>query len=224
VSRPSVLRAARVQLVVMAKSPVPGRCKTRLCPPLTPQDAAEVAEAALADTLAAVADADACRRVLVLDGAVGDWLPSGFDVIPQRGCGLGERLAAALDDVGAPSVLIGMDTPQVTAALLDETMDQLMRPGVDAVLGQAFDGGWWGIGLRRGRTGLFAGVPMSTPTTGAMQRRRMHQLGLRTVALPKLRDVDVIEDAMAVAASAPSSRFARALDLALQASRCGVVG
>jgi rSAM/selenodomain-associated transferase 1 len=212
-----------VQIVVMAKSPVPGRSKTRLCPPLTPRDAAEVAEAALADTLGAVADTKARRRVLALDGAVGDWLPPGFDVITQRGDGLGERLAAALDDVGAPSVLIGMDTPQVTPALLDETMDELMRPGVDAVLGLALDGGWWGIGLRRPRTGLFAGVPMSTPLTGARQRRRMHRLGLRTVALPTLRDVDVIEDAVAVAAAVPSSRFARALDLALQASRCGIV-
>jgi uncharacterized protein len=223
VSRRRDAAGASVQIVVLAKSPIAGRCKTRLCPPLLPNDAAEVAEAALADTLDSVARTRASRRVLALDGAVGEWLPPGFDVVPQRGSGLGERLASAFDDVGGPSVLIGMDTPQVTPELLDRTMNELVRPGVDAVLGLAMDGGWWGIGLRRPHAGVFAGVPMSTAVTGERQLRRLRRLGFRTLALPRLRDVDVIEDALAVARMVPSSRFSRALDLALAGSRCGVV-
>ncbi|MEO5678521.1 MAG: glycosyltransferase, partial [Acidimicrobiales bacterium] len=73
--------------LVLAKEPVAGRVKTRLCPPLTPAEAAAVAEAALADTLAAVARCGADRLVVALDGAPGPWLPAGFEVIPQRGGG-----------------------------------------------------------------------------------------------------------------------------------------
>src|SRR5262249_58778102 len=100
-------------LVVLAKSPVAGRSKTRCCPPCTYEQAAALAEAALADTLAAVAKTPADRRLLVLDGAPGPWLPRAFNVLPQRGAGLDERLAAAFDDVGGPAVLIGMDPPPV---------------------------------------------------------------------------------------------------------------
>ena len=90
-------------LIVIAKEPVPGRAKTRLCPPCTPDEAAALAEAALRDTFTAVAAAPAPRRVVVLDGRPGPWLPEGFEVIPQRAGGLAERLAGAFDDVGAPA-------------------------------------------------------------------------------------------------------------------------
>jgi rSAM/selenodomain-associated transferase 1 len=198
------------QLLVIAKAPVAGRVKTRLCPPCTPAEAAALASAALADTLAAAALAErAARRVLVLDGLAGDWLPPGFDVIPQRGDGLAERLAAAFADAGEPALLIGMDTPQVTPALLDAGMAAL--DGAGAVLGMAPDGGYWAIGLRRPDAAVFRGVPMSAPITAAVQAARLAALGLRTASLPPLRDVDTIADAHAVAAAAPGSRFAAAL-------------
>src|SRR4029453_10639579 len=85
-------------LIVIAKAPVPGRVKTRLCPPCTPAQAAALAEASLRDTLAAAARCGASRRVVALDGAPGSWLPDGFEVIPQRGSGLAERLSAAFAD------------------------------------------------------------------------------------------------------------------------------
>ena len=111
------------QILVLAKEPVPGRVKTRLTPPFTPREAAALAEAALADTLAAVRRTRVIRRVLALAGEPGPWLPEGFDVIPQRGAGLDERIAAAMWDaytaLPVPIVLIGMDTPQVTAGLLE---------------------------------------------------------------------------------------------------------
>jgi rSAM/selenodomain-associated transferase 1 len=200
-----------VKLLVIAKAPEPGRSKTRLCPPCSPEEAAALAEAALADTLCTVAATPVDERVLVLEGAPGDWLPAGFRVVPQRGDGLDERLAAAFDDAGGPALLIGMDTPQVTPAHLADALARLARPGTQAVLGEAIDGGWWAIGLRTPEPRAFLGVPMSTASTCDAQRTRLSDLGLRVDELPHLRDVDVIADAHAVAAAAPGSRFAAAL-------------
>jgi rSAM/selenodomain-associated transferase 1 len=200
-----------VALVVLAKAPVPGRVKTRCCPPCTPEDAAALAEAALADTLAVVQAAPARRRVLVLDGDPGPWLPRGIDVVPQRGGGLDERLAAAFEDVEGPALLVGMDTPQVTVELLGEAAALLVADGTDAVLGPAADGGFWAVGLRRPDPRLFLGVPMSRPDTGARQRARLRAHGRRVGLLPVLVDVDDITTAGVVAALIPESRFASAL-------------
>jgi rSAM/selenodomain-associated transferase 1 len=198
-------------LLVIAKAPVAGRVKTRLCPPCSPDEAAALAAAALADTLAAATQAvRPSRRVLVLDGDPGDWVPEGFDVLAQRGDGLAERLGAAFADVGGPGLLIGMDTPQVTAALLDAGIAAL--DGADAVLGLARDGGYWAIGLRRPDAAVFRDVPMSAADTGAVQRARLAALRLRTASLPRLRDVDTIADAHAVAALARGGHFARTLE------------
>jgi rSAM/selenodomain-associated transferase 1 len=196
-------------LAVIAKAPAAGRTKTRLCPPCTPQQAAELAAAALADTLRAVAATPAARHVVVLDGAPGNWLPSRVGVIPQRGEGLADRLAAAFTDLGGPTLVIGMDTPQVTPRLLAAALSALARS--DAVLGPAPDGGYWAIGLHEPDPAVFAGVPMSHPRTGAEQRARLRTLGLAMRRLPVLRDVDAIDDARAVAALAPHTRFARCL-------------
>jgi rSAM/selenodomain-associated transferase 1 len=194
-------------LIVIAKAPVAGRVKTRLCPPCTPAQAAALAGAALRDTLAAASRCSAARRVVALDGMLR--LPAGFEVMPQRGAGLAERLAAAFADVGGPAFLIGMDTPQVTPRLLDAGLAACVRG--DAVLGGALDGGYWGIGLRRPDPAVFRGVPMSAPDTGAVQRARLAELGLATAILPPLRDVDTIADARAVARAAPETEFAAAL-------------
>lgn len=200
-----------MHVLVMAKQPLPGRVKTRLCPPLDPAGAAEVAAAALADTLEAVAACGADRRVLALDGRPGPWLPPGFEVVAQRGGGLDERLEAAWADAGGPGLQLGMDTPQVDAALLDAALDALAAGGGRrAVLGPATDGGWWAVGLPRACPGAFAGVPMSTPATGAAQAGRLRQLGLDVAALPELRDIDTADDLEAVAAAAPGTRTAAA--------------
>jgi uncharacterized protein len=199
-----------LHVLVLAKEPVPGRVKTRLCPPCTAAQAAELAEAALADTLEAVARCGAGRRLLALDGRPGPWLPPGFEVFPQRGRGLGERLAAAWDRAAGPGLQIGMDTPQVTAGLLDDCLQGLAVRGVTAALGFAEDGGWWALGLRRPDPALFVGVPMSTSRTGSAQERRLRDRGHDPVRLPRLRDVDHFDDALAVADHAPGTRFAEA--------------
>jgi rSAM/selenodomain-associated transferase 1 len=203
-------------LIVLAKAPRAGRSKTRLCPPCTPEQAAALAAAALEDTLRAAAVAPAGRHVLVLDGDPAPWRRPGWTVLPQRGDGLDERLAAAFADVGGPAVLIGMDTPQVPPLLLTVALRRLAA--APAVLGPAPDGGFWAVGLRRPRPEAFLGVPMSTAETGAEQRRRLERLALPPAALPALRDVDDIADARAVAATCPGSVFAATLtDLGLDA-------
>lgn len=202
----------QVTLVVIAKDPVPGRVKTRLCPPCSPQQAADIARAALLDTLDAVGAARAGRRVLAFDGARPDWLPATFEVVAQRGNGLDERLAAVFDDADGPTLVLGMDTPQVTPALLDDTCVALRCPGVDAVVGPAEDGGYWSIGLARPDPAAVRGVPMSRSSTFDAQCRRLQQLGLHTVRAQSLRDVDDVADARAVASEVPGSRFAAAVE------------
>ncbi|MFE7235745.1 DUF2064 domain-containing protein [Streptomyces sp. NPDC057596] len=206
-------------LLVIAKEPVPGRVKTRLTPPYTPQEAAALAEAALADTLHTVLEAPARRRVLVLDGAPGPWLPPGFDVVPQEAGGLDERIAAAFGHCDrGPALLVGMDTPQLTTELLGG----IGREGHDAWFGPAADGGFWALGFAvpAHAAALVRGVPMSTDRTGAMQRCRLVEAGLSVSDLPKLRDVDTVADAAAVAACCPpGSRFAATVNSLAEAGR-----
>jgi glycosyltransferase A (GT-A) superfamily protein (DUF2064 family) len=198
-----------VTLAVIAKAPVAGRVKTRLTPPCTPEQAAALAEAALRDTLDAVRATPAGRRVVVLDGAPGPWLGEGFEVIAQRGAGLDERLAAAFDDIGGPAFLVGMDTPQVTPALLLAGLRALDE--APASLGLSTDGGYWGIGFAAPDAGALLGVPMSADETGAAQRARLIERGLAPAELPSLTDVDDIATARLVARRIPGSHFAAAL-------------
>lgn len=199
-------------LLVIAKEPVPGRVKTRLTPPFSPRQAAQLAEAALTDTLHAVLRAPARRHVLVLDGEPGPWLPPGFEVLPQVAGGLDERLAAAFAaHADGPALLVGMDTPQLTPELLAPAFDRSRPREHDAWFGPAADGGFWALGLASPDPELLRGVPMSTDRTGAVQRRRLTDAGLRVRDLPVLRDVDTASDAVAVAAHAPRSRFAARL-------------
>ncbi|MFD8079876.1 DUF2064 domain-containing protein [Streptomyces sp. NPDC059718] len=194
-------------MVVIAKEPLLGRVKTRLTPPYTPQEAARLAEAALADTLDVVLQVSARRRVLALDGRPGRWLPAGFDVVPQCAGGLDERLAAALGACEGPTLLIGMDTPQITPALLAPVLAGAWQE-VDAWFGPADNGGFWALGLAAPDPRLLRGVPMSASDTGAVHRARLVSAGLRVRDLPSLRDVDTADDAAQVAACTPHGRFA----------------
>ncbi|RZU75373.1 hypothetical protein EV384_3912 [Micromonospora kangleipakensis] len=210
-------------LLVMAKAPVAGTVKTRLCPPATPVGAARIAAAALRDTLDAVRATPGVIPVLALRGRLADAEEgaaltaalAGWTVLPQRGDGLGDRLAHAHADVaaawpGRPVLQIGMDTPQVTPARLGVAVRRLLT--VDAVLGRAVDGGWWALGLRDARhAAALREVPMSTAQTGRRTVAALADRGLRTAPLAVLRDVDEWPDALAVAAEVPESRFARAV-------------
>ncbi|WP_267242077.1 TIGR04282 family arsenosugar biosynthesis glycosyltransferase [Streptomyces sp. PR69] len=195
-------------MLVIAKAPVPGRVKTRLTAQFSAREAAWLAEAALADTLETVRATPAARRVLVLDGQPGDWLPGGFEVVPQCPGSLDVRLAHAFGQCEGPALLVGMDTPQITCELLTEGLRAAAR---GACFGPAADGGFWALGLARPAPELLLGVPMSTADTGAVQRERLVRAGLTVGELPVLRDVDTPHDAWLVAAEAPWTRFAAAL-------------
>ena len=203
------------QLLVITKAPVPGRSKTRLSPPCTPEQAARIAAAAVGDTLDAVRATAVDRRVVALDGEPDGLDLSGCTVVPQVDGDLGARLAAAFaaamdDDV--PTLLIGMDTPQVTPGLLTRCLQELVAAGPGtAVLGAAADGGWWALGLHSPSPArVLADVPMSRDDTGESTRAALVAAGLVVRGLPVLSDIDRFEDAVAVAARcAPGSRTAR---------------
>jgi glycosyltransferase A (GT-A) superfamily protein (DUF2064 family) len=207
-------------LVVIAKECLPGRVKTRLHPALSFEHAAELAAASLDDTLAAALALPASRRILAFDGVTPPRLAAEFEILPQVGGGLDERLAAIFDGLDEPTVLIGMDTPQVTCELLAPVFTD-WSDDTDAWLGLADDGGFWALALAAPRAGahrspsrrgdLIRGVPMSMDDTGARQLDRLQEAGLSVRHLPMLTDVDTIADAHSVAAAAPDGRFARTL-------------
>jgi glycosyltransferase A (GT-A) superfamily protein (DUF2064 family) len=208
-----------VTVLVVAKAPVPGRAKTRLAATVGNQLAADIAAAALLDTLDAVAAAPVAGRVVALTGEldaaanadeIAEHLES-FTVIAQRGDDFADRLANAHADAadGQPVLQIGMDTPQVTADLLAHCGHQLSEAG--AVLGLATDGGWWALGLRAPATAeCLRGVAMSQPDTGTLTLTALRRHGLDVEILDELADVDVVTDIAGVRdACAPTSRFAR---------------
>jgi glycosyltransferase A (GT-A) superfamily protein (DUF2064 family) len=206
------VNGASLQIIVVAKEPLPGKVKTRLQPPCTPRQAARIAEAALADTLTAAGNTPAARRILLLEG---DYpAPPGWEVTKQHGDGLAARLANGLAETARPglaSLLIGMDTPQITPALLNIVAGGLSDR--DAVLAPAEDGGWWALALREPCYGeALATVPMSRPDTGELTRKALAHQGLSVGLAPALRDVDTVGDLHAVAAlCADGSHFARIL-------------
>lgn len=199
---------ANTTILVIAKEPIPGKVKTRLSPQYTQNQAAEFAQAALLDTLHTVLRCPAKRRVLALDGNPGSWLPNGFDVIKQHGDGLDERIANAFDATDGPTLLLGMDTPQVTINHLTPALAPDAWNDCDAWFGPAFDGGFWALGLAKPSADLVIGVPMSRLDTGYIQRQRLVDAGLNVRDLLQLRDVDTADDARLVATMDPTSRFA----------------
>lgn len=182
-----------MRILVVAKEPRPGRVKTRLCPPLTAEQAASVAAACLADTFAAALASGADEVVAVLDGEPGWWCPPAVRVVPQATGSFAARLDDAWTHARGPAVQIGMDTPQVSAALLDEAMDAVASSPGGGVIGPATDGGWWLLGLRDRVPGAFHGVPMSAPDTAALQRRRLADLGVEVRDAPPLTDIDTFD-------------------------------
>jgi glycosyltransferase A (GT-A) superfamily protein (DUF2064 family) len=212
-------------LLVVAKAPVPGFAKTRLCPPATGEQAAEIAAAALLDTLDAVRNTPGAIPVVAMTGElglaarraeIGESLRT-ITVFSQRGQDFASRLANAHADTaarhaGLPVVQIGMDTPQVTAEILSAAVEPLLRDGCEAVLGPAEDGGWWALGLRDPhRAGVLREVPMSRDDTGELTMRALATYGLGTEPLTLLSDVDTMADAQRVARLRPGSRFAAAV-------------
>ena len=208
-----------VTVLVVAKAPEPGRAKTRLAATVGDRVAADIAAAALLDTLDAVAAAPVAARVVAftgdLDAAAGaaeirQRLVS-FTVIPQRGDDFADRLANAHADAadGYPVLQIGMDTPQVTAELLTDCARRLLD--APAVLGFAYDGGWWVLGVGTPTIAeCLRTIPMSQPDTGELTLKALRDSGIDVTSVRRLADIDVVEDVAAVReACGPASRVAR---------------
>jgi uncharacterized protein len=229
-----------VHITVIAKTPVPGKVKTRLCPPCSAEQAAELAAAALADTFDAIDRAAtqwsasgapgpkrAVRRVILLDGPPADWFPAHFDIVAQCDGDLGTRLAHGFDALGT-GIIVAMDSPltaiHAAAGLAALTQDR------DAI-GLTDDGGYWGIALRHSPRAeldaVFSGIEMSTDHTGADQINRLDELGRPVDLLPSGRDIDTFEDVVALANSDSLGRtvsLARRLVAAVGAPSDGPTG
>jgi len=189
-------------LVIFAKAPIPGEVKTRLCPPLTPDEAAS-----LHGTLVL----DAVERAKGLPGAslyvagAPDLAHPFFKVmegrygaklLAQRGPDLGSRMRWAMQDAfeqGAQEVLLtGTDLPTLPRALLVEAL-KLVKTH-DVVLGPTTDGGYYLIGLRKMVSALFEGIAWSTASVLAETKKKIEQAGLSLGLLPECRDLDTVED------------------------------
>ncbi|OGL11752.1 MAG: hypothetical protein A3I14_00695 [Candidatus Rokubacteria bacterium RIFCSPLOWO2_02_FULL_73_56] len=191
-----------VAVAIMAKAPVAGAVKTRLCPPLAPGQAAALARCFLLDKLGQLRTLRGARPVVAFSPAdAADLfraLAPGVDLLAQRGPDLGARLAAVLGDLlarGAPAAIaVDSDTPSLPAAFVQMAVDRLADPAVDLVLGPSEDGGYYLIGMPRVHGALFAAMPWSTPDVLAETERRARAAGLRVVRLPVWFDVDTAAD------------------------------
>ena len=187
-------------LLVVAKRPTPGQTKTRLCPPLTPIQAANLYDCFLRDTL------DAMRKVLGVHRAIG-FLPEDaqdyfkqlapdMSLICQRGASLGERLDNLLTEALANSsqraVVMDSDSPTLPQAYISQAFEQLAD--ADVVLGPTHDGGYYLIGMKQPQSHLLRQVQMSTPHVLKDTLALAESTGLVVSLLPAWYDVDTIAD------------------------------
>ncbi len=201
-AHPLPVRAAQCALAVMVKAPTPGKVKTRLSPPLTPQQAADINICFLRDTTENIATVTASGQSagIISYTPIGDealfdnLLPTNFALIPQRGEDFGERLLATTQDLlacGYGSVcLIDSDSPTVPAAAFQQAVAELARPGDRLVLGPAHDGGYYLIGLKQPHPELFASIHWSTSTVFTETLAAAKATNIETVTLPLWYDVD----------------------------------
>ena len=198
----SQVRRRLCALTVMTKAPQAGQVKTRLVPPLTPDEAAELNKCFLRDTAAAIssviANNEACGIAAYtpvgVETAYADILPADFNLLPQRGVSFGERLYFAAEDLlrcGFDSVcLIDSDSPTLPATNFSEAIRILKMHGDRIVLGPCDDGGYYLIGLKKPHRELFEQIDWSTERVFAQTRARAREIGLEVELLAHGYDVD----------------------------------
>lgn len=182
-------------LCLFARDPAPGRVKTRLTPALPAPLAARLYAGFLADTWAAATACTVATRRVVHWADTPGTAPAGFDSARQQGADLGERLAHAFEvelALAGPVLLIGSDTPSLTAGHLDAAFAALEHH--DVVVGPTLDGGYWGLGLRSPAATLFHDIPWSTREVLVRTLVRAHSAGLRVTTVDTLEDVDTPHD------------------------------
>jgi uncharacterized protein len=184
-------------LTIMARRPEAGVAKTRLCPPLTPTQAAQLYDGLLRDTLALISDLPGIEPAIAYAPAdAGGFfaaLAPGVQLIAQRGATLSERLAnvsAELFAGGAQAIgLMSSDSPSVPREVLIDAFAGLQEPH-DLALGPADDGGYYLAALRRHVPQLYLDVTMSTPQVLQDTLQAAARLGLRSRLLPRWYDID----------------------------------
>jgi rSAM/selenodomain-associated transferase 1 len=206
-------------VLIVAKAPIPGRAKTRLVPPLTPQQAADLQEALLLDTVEACR-AEAETALLYADPSDAPVLARlvGPDVplVLQEGRGLGDalRLGMARGLADGPAALVSADIPAFPAGSLSRAFSLLEERAADIVLGPALDGGYWLIAMREPSAVPFHEIPWSTPAACAVTVQRCREGGLELATLDPWRDVDTTVDLAFLLREAdglPAPRTVRAL-------------
>lgn len=197
---------AEEAVVLMAKAPVPGRVKTRLCPPLAPAEAARLYACMLGDAAEEISSVSRIARYLFLDppgtgNALREAPFSSFERFPQRGKDLGERMwdaAATAFRLGAMRVVIvGADCPSLSAGTVRRAFRELST-GASAVFGPAADGGYYLVGLSSPDERLFRGFRWSTGEVLRNAAARCRILSAPFSFLPPGRDVDTGEDLLAL--------------------------
>jgi rSAM/selenodomain-associated transferase 1 len=192
---------ADAAVALFAKAPVAGRVKTRLVPPLTPEEAARVARALLVATLETLVATLPVRWVLFLDGTADEELRAlvtarGLTLRPQGEGDLGARLGAAfraLRAEGAARVIaVGADGPTLPPRLLGEAIDALLE--CDLVLGPTEDGGYYLVGTATSGDEIFRDIPWSTGSVLSTTLARAAESGRSVRLLPAWYDVDSVED------------------------------
>jgi hypothetical protein len=192
----------RCAVAIMAKASVAGTVKTRLVPPLTHQEAAELNTCCLTDVAANIA---AAARQVPIQGFAAyyplgsepffdDLLPVGFKLLPPREPTIGRSLfhaARDLFDAGYSSVcLVNADSPTLPNEILVETARRLHEPGDRVVLGPAADGGYYLIGLKEFHRRLFEEIDWSTERVFRQTLDRVAEIGVTVATLPEWYDVD----------------------------------
>lgn len=189
------------RILIFAKAPCPGWVKTRLIPPLTPQEAADLHGLLLTGMAARLADADLAPIDLWCAPDTEDDLfralarDHGLSLQAQQGADLGERMGNAVAYAlrhGDSVVMVGTDCPPLDGAYVSAALAALGDS--DAVLGPAEDGGYVLLGLRRMAPKLFTNMPWGTQRVAAMTRERLRSLGWSWTELPVLWDLDRPED------------------------------
>ncbi len=181
-------------LAVFAKQPLAGQVKTRLCPPLTAQEAAAFYEQSLREVLRRVGELDNCDLVICYAGER-SWFATnfpGFRLLPQRGSDLGERMEQLLADLFAAgyqrAVLIGSDLPDLPLKEIRLAFELLQD--VDVVYGPARDGGYYLVGEATHCPDLFRNIPWSTDVVLEESLRKAAMVGMFTARLPVYEDLD----------------------------------
>jgi rSAM/selenodomain-associated transferase 1 len=186
----------------MAKAPRPGKVKTRLSPPLTPDQASALNICFIRDTTENIHQVTEASNSagLVAYTPVGDesafdgLLPAGFQLLAQRGDGFGERLLSACEDLFASGFsavcLIDSDSPTMPQDALLQAVEMLSRAGDRMVLGESDDGGYYLIGLKRPHGRVFEQIDWSTERVFEQTLERAREIGLTTELLPTWYDVD----------------------------------